>query len=115
MLNGLRSHELISVFFLSICSGLVAATLGTPADVIKTRIMNNPDLYKGTIDCFKKSVSLKSLFASVSFFNILLRLILFIRIKLYIAHCIPFLSSFFQLIENIRDINYDMNYKVDLF
>lgn len=26
----------------SICSGLVAATLGTPADVIKTRIMNQP-------------------------------------------------------------------------
>ena len=69
LLNGLHSNELISVFFLSICSGLVAATLGTPADVIKTRIMNNPDLYKGTIDCFKKSVSLKSLFASVSLFS----------------------------------------------
>ena len=45
------------LFYFSICSGLVAATLGTPADVIKTRIMNNPDLYRGTIDCFNKSVS----------------------------------------------------------
>ncbi|XP_063060608.1 mitochondrial uncoupling protein 4 isoform X1 [Engraulis encrasicolus] len=26
----------------SICSGLVAATMGTPADVVKTRIMNQP-------------------------------------------------------------------------
>lgn len=26
----------------SICAGLVAATMGTPADVIKTRIMNQP-------------------------------------------------------------------------
>ena len=29
-------------FFSSICSGLVAATSGTPADVVKTRIMNQP-------------------------------------------------------------------------
>lgn len=26
----------------SICAGLVAATLGTPADVVKTRVMNQP-------------------------------------------------------------------------
>lgn len=26
----------------SICAGLVAATMGTPADVVKTRIMNQP-------------------------------------------------------------------------
>lgn len=41
----------------SICSGLVAATFGTPADVVKTRIMNNPDLYRGSLDCFLKAVS----------------------------------------------------------
>jgi len=28
--------------FYSICSGLVAATMGTPADVVKTRVMNQP-------------------------------------------------------------------------
>jgi len=47
----------------SICSGLVAASLGTPADVIKTRIMNNPDLYKGTLDCFNKSVKHEGFFS----------------------------------------------------
>ncbi|XP_066445263.1 mitochondrial uncoupling protein 4 [Eleutherodactylus coqui] len=47
----------------SICSGLVAATLGTPADVIKTRIMNQPRdkhgrgiLYKSSTDCFIQAV-----------------------------------------------------------
>lgn len=29
-------------FHCSGCSGLVAATFGTPADVVKTRIMNQP-------------------------------------------------------------------------
>ena len=44
-------------------AGLVAATLGAPADVVKTRIMNQPldehgrgTLYKSTIDCLKKTV-----------------------------------------------------------
>uniref|UniRef100_A0A8C7LE03 Solute carrier family 25 member 27 n=1 Tax=Oncorhynchus kisutch TaxID=8019 RepID=A0A8C7LE03_ONCKI len=47
----------------STCSGLVAATMGTPADVIKTRIMNQPRgpngrgiLYKSSIDCLIQSV-----------------------------------------------------------
>ncbi|XP_053317216.1 mitochondrial uncoupling protein 4 [Spea bombifrons] len=47
----------------SICSGLVAASLGTPADVIKTRIMNQPRdkngrgiLYKSSLDCFMQAV-----------------------------------------------------------
>ena len=46
-------------------AGLVAATLGAPADVVKTRIMNQPldpatgkgTLYTGTIDCFRKTVN----------------------------------------------------------
>uniref|UniRef100_V9KFT5 Mitochondrial uncoupling protein 4 n=1 Tax=Callorhinchus milii TaxID=7868 RepID=V9KFT5_CALMI len=47
----------------SICSGVVAATMGTPADVIKTRIMNQPRdhqgrglLYKSSFDCLMQSV-----------------------------------------------------------
>ncbi|KAG9282593.1 mitochondrial uncoupling protein 4 [Astyanax mexicanus] len=47
----------------STCSGLVAATMGTPADVVKTRIMNQPRdsngrglLYKSSIDCLGQSV-----------------------------------------------------------
>lgn len=53
----------------SACSGLVAATLGTPADVIKTRIMNQPTengkgtLYKGSLDCLVKTVTQEGFFA----------------------------------------------------
>ncbi|XP_061099354.1 mitochondrial uncoupling protein 4 isoform X1 [Conger conger] len=56
----------------STCSGLVAATMGTPADVVKTRIMNQPRdsngrgiLYKSSTDCLIQSVKgegLKSLY-----------------------------------------------------
>eukprot|EP00911_Craspedida_sp_UC1_P000351 UC1_evm3s269 len=48
----------------SLCAGLVAACFGTPADVIKTRVMNQPvgadgrgTLYRGSFDCLKKTVS----------------------------------------------------------
>eukprot|EP00937_MAST-01D_sp_MAST-1D-sp2_P003276 g3276.t1 len=45
-------------------AGLVAATMGAPADVIKTRIMNQPTdpvtnkgtLYSGTLDCLRQTV-----------------------------------------------------------
>ncbi|KPP69135.1 hypothetical protein Z043_112132 [Scleropages formosus] len=47
----------------STCSGLVAAIMGTPADVIKTRIMNQPTdtsgrglLYRSSWDCLLQSV-----------------------------------------------------------
>ncbi|XP_031566919.1 mitochondrial uncoupling protein 4-like isoform X2 [Actinia tenebrosa] len=47
----------------SACSGLVAATISTPADVIKTRIMNNPSGYKGAIDCFQRAVKQEGFFS----------------------------------------------------
>lgn len=47
----------------SACSGLIAAVLGTPADVIKTRVMNQPVdasgkgvFYKNSFDCLLQSV-----------------------------------------------------------
>ena len=42
----------------SLCSGMAQAVLGTPADVIKSRVMNDPgkELYKGSVDCFLKTV-----------------------------------------------------------
>jgi solute carrier family 25 (mitochondrial uncoupling protein), member 27 len=47
----------------SAVAGLVAATMGAPADVIKTRIMNQPTdaqgrgtLYKGTMDCLRTTI-----------------------------------------------------------
>eukprot|EP00039_Didymoeca_costata_P003747 m.69461 g.69461 ORF g.69461 m.69461 type:complete len:305 (+) comp12057_c0_seq2:107-1021(+) len=44
-------------------AGLVAATMGTPADVIKTRVMNQPYengkgvLYSGSLDCLRKTIA----------------------------------------------------------
>ncbi|XP_064620598.1 mitochondrial uncoupling protein 4-like isoform X2 [Lineus longissimus] len=49
-------------FLSSCCAGLVSATLGTPADVVKTRVMNQPTkdgrgvLYTSSIDCLMKTV-----------------------------------------------------------
>ncbi|PIK37385.1 putative mitochondrial uncoupling protein 4 [Apostichopus japonicus] len=52
------------------CSGLVAASLSTPADVVKTRVMNQPIgkdgrglLYKSSIDCLLKSVRQEGFFS----------------------------------------------------
>lgn len=54
----------------SICAGLVAATMGTPADVIKTRIMNQPTdatgrglLYKNSLDCLQQTINKEGFFA----------------------------------------------------
>lgn len=47
----------------SMCAGLIGATMATPADVIKTRVMNQPTdergrnlYYKSSVDCFLKTV-----------------------------------------------------------
>jgi len=47
----------------SICAGLAAASLGTPADVIKARVMNQPldnsgrgKYYSGSLDCLIKAI-----------------------------------------------------------
>ncbi|KAH8387468.1 hypothetical protein KR093_007277, partial [Drosophila rubida] len=47
----------------SVCAGFVAAIMGTPADVVKTRIMNQPTdklgrglLYHGSLDCLRQTV-----------------------------------------------------------
>ncbi|XP_072400861.1 mitochondrial uncoupling protein 4-like isoform X7 [Diabrotica undecimpunctata] len=47
----------------SSCAGFVAASMGTPADVIKTRVMNQPlddrgrgILYSSSIDCLRKTI-----------------------------------------------------------
>ncbi|RWS07992.1 mitochondrial uncoupling protein 4-like protein [Dinothrombium tinctorium] len=65
----IRSQTIID-FFHSTFSGLVAATFGTPADTIKTRIMNQPTdehgrglVYKGSIDCFMKCVKQEGFFS----------------------------------------------------
>ncbi|KAH3871727.1 mitochondrial uncoupling protein 4-like [Dreissena polymorpha] len=53
----------------SACSGLVAAIMCTPADVVKTRVMNQPlkdgkpMVYKGSVDCFLKTLNQEGFFA----------------------------------------------------
>ncbi|XP_071107301.1 mitochondrial uncoupling protein 4-like [Haliotis cracherodii] len=53
----------------SACSGIVAALVGTPADVVKSRVMNQPTengrglVYKGSVDCVIKTVSQEGFFA----------------------------------------------------
>ncbi|XP_039255433.2 mitochondrial uncoupling protein 4-like [Styela clava] len=54
----------------SILSGFTAATLGTPADVVKTRIMNQPRdkhnvglYYKSSIECLMKTVRKEGFFS----------------------------------------------------
>ncbi|XP_037909762.1 mitochondrial uncoupling protein 4 isoform X2 [Hermetia illucens] len=54
----------------SICAGFAAAILGTPADVIKTRVMNQPTdehgrglHYRGAIDCFSQALKKEGFFA----------------------------------------------------
>lgn len=47
----------------SLMSGFAAAVLCCPADVVKTRVMNEPDLYKGSVDCFVKAVKQEGVFA----------------------------------------------------
>jgi solute carrier family 25 (mitochondrial uncoupling protein), member 27 len=47
-MNWTESHSVeFTVCIFSCCAGLVAATMGTPADVVKTRIMNQPTDIKG--------------------------------------------------------------------
>lgn len=66
----------------SFCAGFVAALMGTPADVIKTRVMNQPLdkdgrglLYKSSIDCLIKTTKAEG-FAALykGFFPIWLRM-----------------------------------------
>lgn len=47
----------------SIASGLACAVIGTPADVLKSRIMNNPNQYRGATDCIKQTVQREGLFS----------------------------------------------------
>jgi solute carrier family 25 uncoupling protein 27 len=60
----LRKDQTVTHALSSLCAGAVAATLGTPAEVLKTRVMNQPTcpetgqgtLYKGAYDCLRQTV-----------------------------------------------------------
>ncbi|XP_071444065.1 mitochondrial uncoupling protein 4 [Hetaerina americana] len=66
----------------SVCAGFSAAVLGTPADVIKTRVMNQPTdetgkglVYKSSVDCLIKTVNNEGLLALYKgFFPVWIRL-----------------------------------------
>ena len=64
--DGPRVHALSSA-----CAGLVAATLGAPSDLIKTRYMNQPMApdgvtglhYRSALDCLQKTVKSEGVLA----------------------------------------------------
>ncbi|XP_070274566.1 mitochondrial uncoupling protein 4 isoform X2 [Myotis yumanensis] len=63
VLNTTLEDNIMTHSLSSFCSGLVASILGTPADVIKSRIMNQPRdqqgrglLYKSSTDCLIQAV-----------------------------------------------------------
>ncbi|KAI6654058.1 hypothetical protein LOD99_2905 [Oopsacas minuta] len=73
--------DIITHILSSAVAGLTATTLGTPADVIKTRVMNQPTkngkgiYYKSSIDCLIKSVKSEGIFSLYKgFFPIYARL-----------------------------------------
>eukprot|EP00053_Salpingoeca_punica_P002120 m.36267 g.36267 ORF g.36267 m.36267 type:complete len:294 (-) comp11395_c0_seq1:149-1030(-) len=41
----------------SVCAGFVAASLGAPADIVKSRMMNQGELYTSSWDCLRKTVA----------------------------------------------------------
>jgi solute carrier family 25 uncoupling protein 27 len=45
----------------AVCSGFFASLASTPADVVKTRLMNQSGVYKGSIDCFVKTAQTEGL------------------------------------------------------
>ena len=53
----------------SIVSGLVAATMGTPADVVKTRVMNQPFDAQGRGNELNKVKDMKFVNASLTLCN----------------------------------------------
>lgn len=57
--SGLVGDNVYCHVLSAICSGFFASLMSTPADVVKTRLMNQPEhgtkLYKGMVDCFVKT------------------------------------------------------------
>lgn len=39
-----------------IAAGLVAAFVAQPIDILKTRVMNNPEIYRDSITCLKMTI-----------------------------------------------------------
>ena len=83
-------HAMSSAF-----AGLCAAFFSCPADVIKTRVMNqeaNNPIYKGTVDCFKKTVAEEGFLALWKGF-----------IPAYLR-CAPWSMTFFITYEQLRKL-----------
>ncbi len=44
-------------FICGFLAGFVATVIGSPADVVKTRLMSSPDSYSGVLNCFSRMVA----------------------------------------------------------
>lgn len=72
LLNDLNICTEVGLFIIifSCCSGIVAAILSSPADLVKARVMNQPHdekgralVYKSSVDCLVKTVKNEGFFA----------------------------------------------------
>lgn len=64
--TGLVGDNVAAHTLSSMCSGLFASLISTPADVIKTRMMNQDPaapLYRGSVDCLVQSVRAEGVLA----------------------------------------------------
>ena len=52
MKDGLPLH-----FICGFLAGFVATIIGSPADVVKTRLMSSPDSYSGVMSCFSRMIA----------------------------------------------------------
>lgn len=44
-------------FICGFLAGFVATCIGSPADVVKTRLMSSPDSYTGVVNCFSRMIA----------------------------------------------------------
>jgi len=53
-------------FFCGLSAGFFAVLIASPVDVIKTRVMNKPDVYNGVVDCVVKTLKIEG---PMAFYN----------------------------------------------
>jgi hypothetical protein len=54
--SGLLEEGTALHFASSLSAGFIATVIGSPVDVLKTRVMNNQGTYSGVLDCLMKTL-----------------------------------------------------------
>jgi solute carrier family 25 uncoupling protein 8/9 len=50
-------------FICGFAAGFIATIIASPVDVLKTRLMSNPDAYTGVVNCFTRTLREEGVFA----------------------------------------------------